>query len=422
MEIITINKRNGIYFSKKSGDHNKIHIDELTGYNSQFGENIIHGALLAIRILKYFIKKNQINLKEQGIRFYFLNYAKYGEKIKIKKTKENLIFIQNNKIIVKANLFFYENEKIEINKIRKRFNLNKKLINNIDFENILMLISKYVGTIYPGEHSIIRRIDITNQIKENDKNEIISWKLDDRTPIIQNILKFKNIFSYFESLERPQILKKKFYISKDLQSKIKSLEGNVLIIGASSGIGNEVLELLKINSNINLFASYYKNKILNKFSYKKIKFLKLDITKDILKFKKLISESNFSIYYFASPPIKLEKVKSLNLIYKKYYYDFLEKLIIHMGKQKYNYKIFYPSTSFINTEDKSSYTKTKLYSETKIKSLIKNYDNIKVNILRIERVLTKNNLSFFQNTVPSFTELLNNNKAYQSKFFFENLT
>ena len=48
----TITENEGLKYSKISGDYNKIHIDEKTGYNSIFGEKICHGTLVITKIFK----------------------------------------------------------------------------------------------------------------------------------------------------------------------------------------------------------------------------------------------------------------------------------------------------------------------------------------------------------------------------------
>ena len=55
-----ITKDEGIRFSKISGDYNKIHIEEIFGYNSIFGSIICHGALVILKFLK------TINLKKKN--------------------------------------------------------------------------------------------------------------------------------------------------------------------------------------------------------------------------------------------------------------------------------------------------------------------------------------------------------------------
>jgi hypothetical protein len=46
-----INISEGINFSKKSGDFNKIHLKKIEGYNSIFGEIICHGCLVIEKFL-----------------------------------------------------------------------------------------------------------------------------------------------------------------------------------------------------------------------------------------------------------------------------------------------------------------------------------------------------------------------------------
>ena len=55
-----ISEKEGISYSKFSGEYNKIHLDNLTGYNSIFGEKICHGCYVIIKFLKYFDLKKQI--------------------------------------------------------------------------------------------------------------------------------------------------------------------------------------------------------------------------------------------------------------------------------------------------------------------------------------------------------------------------
>ena len=45
-----IKKNEGFLFSKISGDNNKIHLDDVTGYNSIFGEKIYHVCLVILKI------------------------------------------------------------------------------------------------------------------------------------------------------------------------------------------------------------------------------------------------------------------------------------------------------------------------------------------------------------------------------------
>ena len=69
----------GITFSQQSGDNNKIHTNFIAGYNSPFGENIIHGALVIIKFLNIVKLKNY-----ECIKVCFSDGVQYDTKIVIK--------------------------------------------------------------------------------------------------------------------------------------------------------------------------------------------------------------------------------------------------------------------------------------------------------------------------------------------------
>ena len=60
-----ISESDGLLFSLKSGDHNKLHLDDLVGYNSIFGEKICHGSLVLSKVFKFIKLKNTINKKKK---------------------------------------------------------------------------------------------------------------------------------------------------------------------------------------------------------------------------------------------------------------------------------------------------------------------------------------------------------------------
>ena len=62
------------------------------------------------------------------------------------------------------------------------------------------------------------------------------------------------------------------------------------------------------------------------------------------------------------------------------------------------------------------YTKSKIIAEQNLKKLER--ENLKINILRISKINTKQNLDLLNTKNPNFTELLNMNKFYQKKIFF----
>ena len=65
--------------AKLSGDNNPIHISKETGNKSQFGENIVHGSLALIKILKKIKIKNFASINTD-----FLSIIKYNLNCEIK--------------------------------------------------------------------------------------------------------------------------------------------------------------------------------------------------------------------------------------------------------------------------------------------------------------------------------------------------
>ena len=58
-----IKKKDGIKYSKTSKDNNKIHINEKYGYNSIFGECIVHGT----HLISKFLKKIKFKLNDTSL-------------------------------------------------------------------------------------------------------------------------------------------------------------------------------------------------------------------------------------------------------------------------------------------------------------------------------------------------------------------
>ncbi len=99
-KFFNINFLDGLKFSKASRDTNPIHINKLYGYNSMFGENIIHGVLTIIFFLKQLKFKKNFYLHSLHVKF--LKSGKYNTPIYIKKKKitqhiMNFLFYKKNK-------------------------------------------------------------------------------------------------------------------------------------------------------------------------------------------------------------------------------------------------------------------------------------------------------------------------------------
>tara|TARA_Y100000996_G_C22514085_1_gene639707 strand:+ start:200 stop:1480 length:1281 start_codon:yes stop_codon:yes gene_type:complete len=426
MKSLKINENEGLEFAKISGDRNLIHIDKSAGYNSLFGHPIIHGVLIIIKFLKSIKYDNNFKI----IEIMFKEAFKYNVDItitKIKKDKNyNFILKQNNNICANINLIFFE-KKIKINHLNKvnfsKIYINKNKKNKFsnkyidpDLLTSLMFLSKYVGNEYPGKNSLISEIKINKIDNQNYKKiSIKSFLIDKRFPMINNSLLNKNYLINFKTLIRPKLEIKLDNPNQKVTKKINSIKNNIFIIGASSGIGKDLLELFIINKNIKIIGTYFQNKINlkkeNLISYK------IDVQKDLDKIFRIIKMySPLNIYYFPTPKINIRSNDTeLTKLYKNYYIQFPLKIL--KFSNKYNNNFFYPSTTFINKKKFSNYAKIKFQAEKRINKL--KLKKINISILRIPEINTKQNLSLIDKKLKNFRNLLNSDQSILEKVFFK---
>ena len=415
----SITEKEGRLYSFKSGDFNRIHLDDLTGYNSLFGHKVCHGTLILQKSLKLLkldekVKKN----KKIYIEINFLKHFTYFKGVNIGKKNLKIFQKDGGIAFLKINKKTILEDTIAYNK-KKYFKINQKLPTN-NFKllcYLLDMLSYYVGMIYPGRYSIINDIKINFDDKfkfHENKVHIYSRKLDKRFPLINNKLIFKNYIIYFTTSERPNLILKKSTISKNLKRKINKISEPILIIGASSGIGLDLFKILSINKKIPIITTFNKNKFYS--SNKNVQILKLDLLNNISILKrKLKNFKKLRIYYFSTPKIELKtKSKKKLLEYKKFYIKFPIKILSILKNKKIEF--FYFSSIYVN-KNNSSYGKIKKLAE----NTLKKYQNekCKINFLRLGEVNTKQNLSIIKKKLPNFSQLLNKNLKFQEKVFFE---
>ena len=186
--MFKILKQDGIKYAYYSGDFNEIHLNDIVGYNSMFGEKICHGTFVYYNcIKKYKLIKKKDYLNGFSLKIIFNKHFKYNEIIYLNK-KKNSVF-QNKKKI--ADIIFKKKYKYKINNLilRKiyKFNKSKYKKKNHELFFILSKISNYVGMIFPGKYSLISDININyipdqkkifdNNIKIYSKKKVFTYRL-----------------------------------------------------------------------------------------------------------------------------------------------------------------------------------------------------------------------------------------------------
>ncbi len=413
LKKIIIKNKDGQKFSKLSKDFNKIHINKQYGYNSIFGDNIVHGVFAIISFfntIKPYQKAEYFDLKVN-----FLYPIFYNKGIFLKKKKHNSNEIQYSLVQNKK-----ETVDIVLKNIHKLNNLKKNNIKflNKDLVKILYKISHYAGMVYPGENSLIRNINISKSkdiFKSGKSMKIKSKLLDRRLPIINNNFHFKNYIINFQTIKRPHVNLTRTKLNNYAVKRIKNLKNNVLIVGASQGIGRDFLEILKKNRKIKKIATYNRNKIKN--LRKDVIVRKIDLLNDKGKvdLNKIISKYEpIKIFYFSTPKILFDKkVDSKKEKEFKNFYINMPLMILNKNKNK-NISFFYPSTKYIEFEKNSSYSKIKYLGEKKIKDFC--YKNeISLSIHRFPAINSRQSISISNPNNPNLNEYLNGNKKYINK-------
>ena len=426
----SIKEFEGVNFAKLSGDYNIIHINKTAGNNSLYGHMIVHGVLV---IFKFFMK-TKIKRNYSYVKVLFYGGFKYNSKIKIRRIKKNKYkilykLIQENNIKADIEVGYYPQKHIiqslKKTTFKKKYLISKKIIKKIspkyvptELKIALCYLTKYVGTVYPGKNSLITEINIFNNNANIINNiEINSLLLDKRFPLIDNRLIYKNCSIEFKTVIRPELNVKLNEASKKILNEVNLIKENILIIGGSSGIGNDLLKLFLNNKKIKIISTYYKNKINEKRNNLIVK--RLNIETDLAVIYDIIKKfSPIIIYYFPTPKIIFKSINDRNLIeqYKKYYIYIPIKII--KFADNFHSKFFYPSTTYNNAL--SPYSLIKLKAENEINKLRKlKKIKTKINVLRIPGINTRQNLSLTNAKLQNFRDLISQNKTIHNKVFFK---
>ena len=152
------------------------------------------------------------------------------------------------------------------------------------------------------------------ELKGPIANKKIAW-LGDGNNIVYSLIEASVQFNFELSIACP----KDYEPNKKIITEIRSIKKNVLIIGASSGIGNDLLRLFLQNKKIKIFATFLNNSI--NINQKNLIKKKIDIKKDLEILNRIIIKNQpIMVYYFPTPKIYNQtKNRELIELYNDFY-------------------------------------------------------------------------------------------------------
>lgn len=422
-----ISQKEAKKFSKISKDKNPIHIDKKVGVNSIYRRNISHGVLLILKIIKQ--SKEVIDLPTiYSLDINFINPIFFDEKITVKfngnKYGIKFIAFQNNRKISifeilynqshKLNQYF-KKEKYFISKIKenKFYSFQNELL---ELQKVLCSISYYVGMINPGKSGILNSIkinknNVSKKISSNLKIRI--KKIDKRFKYYVNELTYKDFQVNFFSSSRPEYKIERYKNNKKTKTIIQQIKNDILIISGSSALGESFLNLISDNRKLKIISTFSSQK-LKKNNYINVIFKKVSFPKDIKKLKAIIDKLKSPyVFYFTSPIINFNEKLSIKeqKMYKLIYID-IPIYLLNNCQSKIN-KFIYPSTTNINYNKNSFYSKIKKKAEQKLKKFPNAF------IYRFDKLYSKNTISFQNYNVDNLQKFFNQNTKLLKLMFNE---
>ena len=373
-------------FSLISGDKNKIHLDNNYTKNLFVKLPIVHGSHIIILALSEFLKKNKS--KKYFINFLnvkFINYLNINEKFEIILFEKKIFVKANNEIILEIVIDFLEKKKITKKKQTRFRNYQFKNLANQSLIKELMDISKYIGSISPGNGSLILNLEINFHL--NKKINTIRRKITKQ--VFRYTLSRKNYNSNLivSKLKPFKIFFDKFTPQKKINRKLKNK--SVLIFGSSGNLGSYAKYFFsKYDVKVNLADRTLPKRKNKKFNFYKINFKNEKNLKDII----LQTKPDY-VLYFSSPKIRKATGQKFNKKlfnnFNFYYYVYFKKIIKYLNGLDKKVLFFYPSTAGLNKSyNNFKFLKEYIQAKTNAEKICKkkHINNIKIISHRIEQI------------------------------------
>lgn len=424
-------------FSRLSGDYNYIHLDHEKARRSIFGSLIVHGINLVLTSLDFLSKQKPIlhckDISAEFIRPVYLNEPT-DFLYKCYKTKCHIEIIQNKKSSVKILLLFNNSQRNKEKKIL--FEQYNGLINKINLNlfkayyphltlnkanlklSELLVASKIVGMIEPGEHSLFSKINIRLETHNLDQKVFIK-KLDEIQAlqlVFQEILTSSYVFLIKAFKLKAPVNQRPMEVLRQYVPKTRFLGDNSLVVGGSRGLGELTCKCLTLGGS-GVSFTYHNGKKdairllaeLKKFG-RNINALRLDIKfhdPNVL----FDSSRKFTrLYYFATPKIlynhaeyiDTELLKLMNEFYNIYFLRVAEAFVKNGGQY-----IFYPSTVLINEPILSlkEYILAKKSGELCCDFLRLKYPKVVIDCPKLDPILTDQTQNLLNNKIAPELDL-----------------
>lgn len=423
---LSIPLSSGKKFAEDSNDFNPIHLDSSYSTSSLYGEPIVHGINLVTQVmLRPFVSDFLLSFHTN--QYLVLGYSFpaptfYEEQLNVDLTITSnqldviVTSLESKSTKLKLTISESEESSQKVSTARYQHTKDYSLYNNQSSESscaypylikTLNLSSFIVGEIDPGLNSIYLNgklfISVSLLHQKSDSLTIQHYGTPAKKLIRKHILTYSGnqLMHSFTALPRP------YYTPKDLESgDIKKLDARLcsddmthLIIGGSSGLGQELQKIFEHNQVEFLSTSRrHTDKKVNHILYYDPSMTSLQQLYSELHSEKRV----LSIYYLLSSRILPDKLltnkqkKELRFFHLELPLLFLSTFKDHYGSFPMEKLIFnYPSTSFIDETDKvlefNYYVTLKLEAE----SLFTQHacSTIDINTKRLKALSTRQNLS-----------------------------